>query len=55
MLFSKASVAAQSAWIERHVEVARAQLGEEKFADIAAPEQMMSLEQAVEYALKEIS
>ena len=40
-----------SAWLDRHLEAARAQLGEEKFAAAAAQAQAMSLDQAVKYAL----
>jgi non-specific serine/threonine protein kinase len=44
----------QSAWLDRHLEAARAQLGEEKFAATAAQAQMMSLNQTVNYALEEL-
>ena len=44
---------AQSAWLDRHLEAVRAQLGEEKFAVVVAHAQMISLEQAVKYALEE--
>jgi predicted ATPase/class 3 adenylate cyclase/DNA-binding XRE family transcriptional regulator len=42
----------QSAWLARHLEVARAQLGEEQFEKVAAQAQTMTLDQAVKYALK---
>jgi tetratricopeptide (TPR) repeat protein len=42
----------QSAWLDRHLEAARAQLGEEKFAAMSRQAQMMSLDQAVKYALE---
>jgi predicted ATPase/class 3 adenylate cyclase/DNA-binding XRE family transcriptional regulator len=41
----------QSAWLDRHLEAARVQLGEEKFAVVLARSQTMSLEQTVKYAL----
>ena len=43
----------QSAWLERHMEEARAELGEEKFAEISGQAQKMSLDQAVHYAREE--
>ena len=43
----------QSAWLDRHLEAARAQLGEETFAAVSAQAQMLSLDQVVKYALEE--
>jgi predicted ATPase/class 3 adenylate cyclase/DNA-binding XRE family transcriptional regulator len=43
----------QSAWLERHLEAARAQLGDEKLAALQAQAQIMSLDQAVKYAPEE--
>ena len=42
----------QSAWLNRYVEAARAQLGEGKFAAVAAQAEKMSLDQIVKYALE---
>jgi tetratricopeptide (TPR) repeat protein len=42
----------QSVWLDRHLEAARVQLGEEKFASAAARAQGMSLDQAVDFALE---
>jgi predicted ATPase/class 3 adenylate cyclase/DNA-binding XRE family transcriptional regulator len=43
----------QSAWLQRHVEMARAQLEEERFASVVAQAQVMMMNEAVEYALDE--
>jgi tetratricopeptide (TPR) repeat protein len=45
----------QSAWLDRHVGQARAQLGEGRYAVVAAQAGKMSLEQAVSYVLEEES
>jgi hypothetical protein len=42
----------QSAWLERHLKAARAQLGDDKFAAVAAEAEKLSLEQTVNYALE---
>jgi predicted ATPase/class 3 adenylate cyclase/Tfp pilus assembly protein PilF len=42
----------QSAWLDRHLEAARAQLGEEKFAAVAAQAEKLSLDRTVRYALE---
>jgi len=44
----------QAAWLTRHFELARAQLGEQQFANISAQAQMMPLNEAVKYALEEL-
>lgn len=44
----------QSAWIDRHLQAARAQLGGEKSVAAATQAQAMSLDQAVNYALEEL-
>jgi predicted ATPase/class 3 adenylate cyclase/DNA-binding XRE family transcriptional regulator len=54
VLFAKLGLnfpSTQSAWLERHLESARVQLGEEKFAAIAKQAQPISLDQAVQFAL----
>jgi hypothetical protein len=43
----------QSAWLERHLEAAQAELGDEKLAALQAQAQIMSLDQAVKYAPEE--
>jgi predicted ATPase/class 3 adenylate cyclase/DNA-binding XRE family transcriptional regulator len=43
----------QAGWLERHLEAARAQLGEEKFAVVLAKAERLSLGQIVNYAMEE--
>ena len=45
----------QSAWIEHHLVSARPQLGEEEFVVAYAEGQRMTLDEAVNYALEEVS
>jgi predicted ATPase/class 3 adenylate cyclase/DNA-binding XRE family transcriptional regulator len=54
-LFAKLGLnfpSSQSAWLDRHLEAARTQLGEGKFVAVSGQAQMMSLDQAVKYALE---
>jgi tetratricopeptide (TPR) repeat protein len=56
LLFGKLGLnfpSSQSIWLDRHFEAARAQLGEENFAPVAARAEKMSLDQIVNYALEE--
>lgn len=46
------SPSTQSAWLDRHFEAARAQLGENTFAVVAEQAQKLSLDHAVKYALE---